>query len=116
MRFLFAVVFSFHLLTSSLFGQSQEKPCYINVKSPDEFNPTLLSNISMSIISQYFKEIRPIPPEGLSGSDSCIYDVTVSSEGGRTFVTLQGKEMNSFGDSDFVGIDGFQRNAEMVIH
>ena len=36
--------------------------------------------------------------------------MTVSTEGGRTFVTLQGKDMNSFGDSDFVGIDGFQQS------
>jgi antitoxin component YwqK of YwqJK toxin-antitoxin module len=69
-----------------------------------------LSNISISIISQYFKEIKPIPPSGLGGSDNCIYDVTVSSEGGRTFVTLHGKDMNSFGDSDFMGIDGFQQS------
>ena len=66
--------------------------------------------MSISIISQYFKEIKPFPPGGLSGTDNCIYDVTVSSEAGRTFVTLQGKDMNSFGDSDFVGIDGFQQS------
>jgi hypothetical protein len=64
----------------------------------------------MSIISQYFKEVKPFPPSGLGGSDNCIYDVTVNSEGGRTFVTLQGKDMNSFGDSGFVGIDGFQQS------
>ena len=104
------IILSFLLLSSPLFGQSEEKPCYISVNSSDEFNQTLLSNISISIISQYFKEIKPFPPGGLSGSDNCIYDVTVSSEGGRTFVTLQGKDMNSFGDSNFVGIDGFQQS------
>jgi len=66
--------------------------------------------MSISIISQYFKEIKPLPPEGLSGSDNCIYDVSVSKEGGKTFVTLLGKDMNSFGDSNFVGIDGFQQS------
>jgi hypothetical protein len=98
------------LLSSPLFGQSTEKPCYISVNASDEFNQTLLSNMSISIISQYFKEIKPLPPGGLSGTDNCIYDVTVFSSGGRTFVTLQGKDMNSFGDSDFVGIDGFQQS------
>ena len=104
------LILSFLLLSSPLFGQSKEKPCYISVNSSDEFNQTLLSNISMSIISQYFKEVKPFPPSGLGGSDNCIYEMTVNSEGGRTFVTLQGKEMNSFGDSDFVGIDGFQQS------
>ena len=93
-----------------MFGQYNENPCYISVNSSDEFNQTLLSNISISIFSQYFKEIRPLPPGGLSGTEHCIYDVTVTSEGGRTFVTLQGKDMNSFGDSDFEGIDGFQKS------
>ena len=104
------ILLSLLLLSSPLFSQSKEKPCYISVNSSDEFNQTLLSNMSISIISQYFKEIKPFPPGGLSGTDNCIYDVTVSSEGGRTFVTLQGKDMNSFGDSNFVGIDGFQQS------
>ena len=97
MRLIF-ILLSYLLLTSTLFGQSTDEPCYISVNASDEFNQTLLSNISISIISQYYKEIKPFPPGGLSGTDNCIYDVTVSSEGGRTFVTLQGKDMNSFGD------------------
>jgi len=104
------ILLSLLLLSSPLFSQSKEKPCYISVNSSDEFNQTLLSNISISIISQYFKEIKPLTPRGLSGSDNCIYDVSVSKEGGKTFVTLQGKDMNSFGDSNFVGIDGFQQS------
>ena len=104
------ILLSFLLLTSTLFGQSTEKPCYISVNASNEFNQTLLSNISISIISQYYKEIKPFPPGGLSGTDNCIYDVSVSKEGGKTIVTLQGKDMNSFGDSNFVGIDGFQQS------
>ncbi len=104
------IILSFLLLSSPLFGQSEEEPCYISVNSSDEFNQTLLSNMSISIVSQYFKEIKPFPPGGLSGADNCIYDVSVSKEGGKTFVTLQGKDMNSFGDSNFVGIDGFQQS------
>ena len=107
-QILLLLLLSYLLLTSTLFGQSTEKACYISVNASDEFNQTLLSNISISIISQYFKEIKPLPPSGLSGSDNCVYEVSVSKEGGKTFVTLLGKDMNSFGDSDFVGIDGFQ--------
>ena len=95
---LILILLSYLLLTSTLFGQSTEKPCYISVNASDELNQTLLSNISISIISQYYKEIKPFPPGGLSGTDNCIYDVSVSKEGGKTFVTLQGKDMNSFGD------------------
>ena len=69
-----------------------------------------MSNMSISIITQYFKEIKPLPTSGLSGSDNCVYEVSVSKEGGKTFVTLLGKDMNSFGDSNFVGIDGFQQS------
>ena len=97
-QILILFLLSYFLLTSTLFGQSTEKACYISVNASDEFNQTLLSNISISIISLYFKEIKPLPPEGLSGSDNCIYDVSVSKEGGKTFVTLLGKDMNSFGN------------------
>ena len=39
------ILLSFLLLTSTLFGQSTEKPCYISVNASDEFNQTLLSNL-----------------------------------------------------------------------
>ena len=72
--------------------------------------------MSISIISQYFKKIKPFPPGGLRGSDNCIYHVTVSSKGGGTFVTLKGKDMNSFGGSDFLGIDGFQQSLFKLLY
>ena len=64
----------------------------------------------MSIISQYFKEVKPFPPSGLSGSDNCIYEVSVTKDGEKTFVTLQGKDLNSYGDSKLDGTDGFQQS------
>ena len=64
----------------------------------------------MSIISQYFKEVKPFPPSGLGGSDNCIYEVSVTKDGEKTFVTLQGKDLNSYGDSKLDGTDGFQQS------
>jgi len=80
------------------------------VTSSDEFNQTLLSNISISAISQYLKNVKPFPPSGLSGKDHCIYEVTATLDGNKTFVTLQGKDLNSFGDATIVGTDGFQQS------
>ena len=79
------------------------------VDSSEEFSPTLLSNISVSIISQFLREVEPIPPEGVS-MDSCLYQISVSKEQDTTFVTFKGKNLNSYGDSKLSGTDGFQQS------
>ncbi len=101
------ILLSILLLSFPLFGE--DKPCYVSVTSSDDFNQTLLSNISISVISQYLKNVKPFPPSGLSGKDHCIYEVTATLDGNKTFVTLQGNNLNSFGNANMVGIDGFQQ-------
>ena len=39
-------------------------------------DPLLTSEIAISLISRYFREVIPIPPAGLT-NDACIYDVQV---------------------------------------
>ena len=96
------------LLCFPLLGK--EKPCYVSVTSSDDFNHTLISNISISVISQYLENVKPFPSSGLSGKEHCIYEVTATLDGNKTFVTLQGKDLNSFGDATIVGTDGFQQS------
>jgi len=102
------IILSILLLSSPVIGQSKET-CYVVVDSSEEFNPTLLSNISVSIISQFLREVEPIPPEGVS-LDSCLYQISVSKEQDTTFVTFKGKNLNSYGDSKLSGTDGFQQS------
>ena len=78
MRLLIITIISFFFfLTSIVF--SSEETCYVVVDSSEEFNPALLSNISVSLISQFLKEVEPIPSEGVS-IDSCLYQISVSKE------------------------------------
>ena len=105
MRHLLITILSFLLFSFPLFGE--DKPCYVSVTSSEEFNQTLLSNISISAISQYLKNVKPFPSSGLSGKGHCIYEVTATLDGNKTFVTLQGNELNSFGDATIVGTDSF---------
>jgi hypothetical protein len=91
------ILLSILLLSSPLFGE--DKPCYVSVTSSDDFNQTLLSNISISVISQYLKNVKPFPSSGLSGKEHCIYEVTATLDGNKTFVTLQRNDLNSFGDA-----------------
>ena len=102
------IILSILLLSFPLFGQSEET-CYVVVDSSEEFNPTLLSNISVSLISQFLKEVEPIPLAGVS-TDSCLYQISVSKQQDTTFVTFKGKNLNSYGDSKLSGSDGFQQS------
>ena len=104
------IILSFILLNSPLFGQSEEKPCYLSVKTSGDFNPVLISEISTSLVSQYIKEVLTIPSSGIRGDTKCVYDVSVTSDAGKTFVSLRGEGINSFGDSSLEGTDGFQQS------
>ena len=108
MRHLLILISFLLLLSSPLFGE--DKPCYVSVTSSEDFNQTLLSNISISVISQYLKNVKPFPPSGLSGNDNCIYEVTATKDKEKTFVTLQGNNLNSFGDASSFGTDGFKES------
>ena len=102
------IILTLFLFTPLLFSQSKED-CYVVVEASEEFNSTFLSNISVSIISQFLKEVEPIPPEGIS-RESCLYQISVSKQQDTTFVTFKGKNLNSYGDSKLSGTDGFQQS------
>ena len=110
------IILSFLFLSSSLFGQSEET-CYVDVHSKDskEFDPTLLSNISISLISEFLKEVEPLPPAGIS-MDTCIYHIDAVKVKETTFVTFKGKNLNSFGDSKLSGPDGFQESVLKALY
>ena len=101
--------FLFFLFLPSLVFSSDE-PCYVGIKTSKEFNTVLVSDISTSLISQYIGEVQSIPTSGLSGKPSCIYEVSVTKDGEKTFVTLQGKNLNSYGDSKLGGTEGFEQS------
>ena len=84
--------------------------CYLGVKTSGDFNPALISEISTSLVSQYIKEVLTIPSSGIRGDTKCVYDVSVTSDAGKTFVSLRGEGINSFGDSSLEGTDGFQQS------
>ena len=95
------------LLSSTVFGQSEET-CYVDADATkSEFDPTLLSNISVSLISEFLKEVEPLPPAGLP-MDACVYLIGSVTVKNTTFVTFKGKNLNSYGNSKLSGPDGFQ--------
>ena len=88
--------------------QSDEK-CYVVVESSKDFDPSLLSNISISLISKFVRDVEQVPPSGIS-LDSCQYHISISKNNDTTFVTFKGEGLNSYGDSKLTGSDGFQQS------
>jgi len=108
MKHLLIILISFLLLSSPVNGQSDEK-CYVVVESSKDIDPSLLSNISISLISKFLRDVEQLPPSGIS-LDSCQYNVSVSKNDDTTFVTFKGEGLNSYGDSKLTGSDGFQQS------
>ena len=82
--------------------------CYLLVKNKTEFDDDVLSNISIALISQFFREINKIPIEGIQ-SDACVYEVTFAKTGDTTFLSFTGNSLNSYGDSKMSGADAAQQ-------
>ena len=102
------IIFSILLLNSPLFGQ-------VDVDSSKELDPTLLPNISISLISEFLKEVEPLPPAGLP-MDACVYLIGSETVKDTTFVTFTGKNLNSYGDSKLSGPDGFQESVLKALY
>ena len=92
----------------SVFIQSDEK-CYVAVQSSIDFEPPLLSIISISLISKFVSEVEQVPSGGIS-TDSCQYQISVTKINDTTVVTFRGEGLNSSGDSKLSGLDGFQQS------
>ena len=92
----------------SFFVQSDEK-CYVVVQSSIDFEPSLLSIISISLISKFVSEVEQVPPGGIS-TNSCQYQISVTKNNDTTVVTFRGEGLNSSGDSKLSGLDGFQQS------
>ena len=91
-----------------MIGQSDEK-CYVVVESSKNIDSSLLSNIAISFISKYLRNIESVPVTG-NYKESCQYKVSVSKKDVTTFVTLNGEGLNSYGDSKLSGADGFRQS------
>ena len=82
--------------------------CYLLVKNKTEFDDDVLYNISIALISQFFREVNKVPLQGLK-QDACVYEVTFAKTGDTTFLSFTGKNLNSYGDSKMSGADAAQQ-------
>ena len=87
------IFLSILLFYSPLFGQVAS-----HSKDSEGLDLTFFSNISISLISEFLKEVEPLPPAGIS-MDACVYQIDAVKVKETTFVTFKGKNLNSFGDS-----------------
>jgi len=92
----------------SVFVQAEEK-CYVGVQSSIDFEPSILSIISISLISKFVSEVEQVPPDGIP-TDSCQYQISVTKINDTTIVNFRGEGLNSSGDSKLSGLDGFQQS------
>ena len=86
-----------------------KESCFLLVENKTEFDDDVLSNISIALISQFFREIKKVPIQGLEAG-ACVYEVSFAKEGDTTFLSFTGKNLNSYGDSKMSGSDAAQQS------
>ena len=83
--------------------------CFLLVENKTEFDNDVLSNISIALISQFFREVKEVPIQGLKG-DECVYKVSFAKTGDTTFLSFTGENLNAYGDSKMSGSDAAQQS------
>lgn len=85
------------------------KNCYLLVTNSGEFNQEIVLEMGISLISQFFEPVEPIPPGGIS-QKACLYNVTVIKGKSVRAVSISGPTMNAYGDSTYDDIKGLQHS------
>ena len=86
-----------------------EKGKFLKKIDQGPLDPILTSEIAISLITRYFREVIQIPPAGLS-NDVCIYDVQVNNTEETMVTTITGEDLNAYGESKKTGVDGIKES------
>ena len=86
-----------------------EKGKFLKKMNQGPLDPILTSEIAISLITRYFREIIQIPPSGLS-NDVCIYDLQVNNTEETMVTTITGEDLNAYGESNKTGVDGIKES------
>jgi hypothetical protein len=86
------ILLSFLLLSSPLFGQSDDN-CYLFVNGDIGEDKSVIDQIVRPLISSFISPLKEVPVEGLSQSEldsSCYYEVSVTSTDGTLTFSING--------------------------
>ena len=92
-----------------------KQKCYVVVKSPKQINNNIISDFSISLLSQFVEKISEIPPEGIH-NNSCVYSVSVGISKKNIIVILSGRKINSVGESPKKGIEGVKESLVRLLY
>ena len=85
-----------------------KETCYLVISENDsDVNKIIVTNISYSIINQFIRIVKPIPPSGTS-TNSCIVQVSVVKDSSTYYTSIISDEFNSFGESNEKGVEGIK--------
>jgi hypothetical protein len=86
------ILLSFLLLSSPLFGQSDDN-CYLFVNGDIGEDKSVFDQIVRPLIPSFISPLKEVPVEGLSQSElnsSCYYEVSVTSTDGTLTFSING--------------------------
>ena len=86
-----------------------EKAKFLKKIDQGPLDPILTSEIAISLMTRYFREVVQIPPAGLS-NDACIYDVQLNNTEETIVTTITGEDLNAYGESKKTGVDGIKES------
>ena len=106
---------SFFLFSATNPALAESKECYLLVEKSAAFDPTIVQNTALSIVSRYVEKVEP-PPIGGLRQDQCTYRVTLTEGKGGSFISLSGQKINSIASSDLPGMQGFTQALLRAVH
>ncbi len=105
-KLLFVGLLLCSLLTQPVFAKVE--PCFLIVEDTGDYHPAKVTSFAIALISQYIREVKPIPKAGIRESD-CQYTINLSENREGLSVSLSGQGIAAFGDTDKSGFKGVQQ-------
>ena len=79
------------------------KPCYLVVTKSGIYNPQLISDFAVPLISRFIEKVEPVPQFGVK-LDDCQYHVSLTGHENEISLSISGNKINVFGESNGSGI------------
>ncbi|MBF0236669.1 MAG: hypothetical protein HQM12_03095 [SAR324 cluster bacterium] len=96
------------LMWLGMWGSLVQAECYLNIEKAGNMNPQPLSELGISLISQFVEPLEATPMYGL-GTGSCMYKLGINENANSMIITITGEKLNASGNSNLGNMEGAQQ-------
>lgn len=76
--------------------------CYLLIEKTGQFEPTLLFEVTSTLLAQFIEPVQQFPPGGVNKKD-CLYMLSVFEDSTTLSISISGRYVAGLGNADQKG-------------